>query len=215
VARSTVVAPHRTLRTGTGHASNPARSRCETCGWTSDLFYGPAAGARALMAAVAHRRCPDCEGARRRPGGAVCDDCAGTGYLAMTSPDRSRLRRRRALQRRTPLRGGGELRRTGRVYSDRRLAELPAEREARREAVRAAGERDGWRCQAEHLVPTVACDGGLEGHEPLMRSRGGDPLDPDQIITTCAAHHRWAHANPTEAGEVGLLRHSWEGPIER
>lgn len=145
----------------------------------------------------------------------------GHWVAAVTDPDRARLRRRRALQRgkplarRTPLRSGGELRRTGRVYSERRLAELPAEWDARQKAVAAAAERDGWACQARPLVPAVPCDGPLEGHEPLMRSRGGDPLDVDQIVTTCAAHHRWAHANPTAAGELGLLRHSWEGPIER
>ena len=139
----------------------------------------------------------------------------GHRVAVVTDPDRARLRRRRALQRRAPLRSGGELRRTGRVYSARRLAELPAEWAARREAVDAAAERDGWACQARPLVPTVPCDGPLEGHEPLMRSRGGDPLDVDQIVTTCASHHRWAHANPTAAVELGLLRHSWEGPIER
>lgn len=136
--------------------------------------------------------------------------------LRVRVPAVSELRRKTPLRAKTQLRRRTELRRTSsRVYSARRLAELPAEWARRREAVRLAGERDGWRCQAEDVVLSVACDGGLEGHEPLMRSRGGDPLDEDQIVTTCAAHHRWAHAHPKEAGQLGLLRHSWEGPIQR
>lgn len=123
--------------------------------------------------------------------------------------------KRSPLHRRTPLKSGGQLRRTGRVYSDRRLAELPDERARRREAIRIAGERDGWRCVAERLVVDVACDGGLDAHEPLTRARGGDPLNPDHIELICRAHHEWTHAHPYEAGQLDLLRHSWEGPIQR
>lgn len=137
------------------------------------------------------------------------------GVPAVTTPGRARLRRRRQLQRRKPLERRTELRRTGRVYSDRRLAELPGERAARAEAVHAAGDRDGWRCAARTLVAEVVCDGGLDGHEPLTRARGGDPLNPDHIELICRAHHEWAHAHPYEAGQLGLLRHSWEGPIQR
>lgn len=126
------------------------------------------------------------------------------GGQAVTDPDRARLRRRRQLQRR----------RAG-VYSDRRLAELEVERAARAEAVRLAGERDGWQCQARAVVPEVGCGGGLDGHEPLTRARGGDPLDPDQIVTVCRFHHDWIGREQHQAWERGLLRHSWEGPIER
>lgn len=127
----------------------------------------------------------------------------------------SRLPRRTGMSRRTPLARGGGLRRTGRIYSDRRLAELADESAARRAAVAAASERDGHRCTAAPLVPLVACWGPLDGHEPLTRGRGGDPLNADHIDMVCRGHHEWIGANITAATELGLLRHAWEGPKPR
>ncbi len=35
--------------------------------------------------------------------------------------------------------------------------------------------------------------GPLQGHEPLFRSRGGNPLDPEQIIMICPKCHQERH----------------------
>ena len=139
-------------------------------------------------------------------------DVLWDGVAAMK---RTPLRRRTPLIRRTALRA----RRAG-IMDSLALAgaravtpAITATVKARRDAVRAAFERDGYRCQAADLeTPGVQCGGGLDGHEPLTRARGGDPLDPDQIVTVCRHHHRWIHANPIDAHDLGLLRHSWEGP---
>ncbi len=42
-------------------------------------------------------------------------------------------------------------------------------------------------------------------HEPLKRSRGGDPTDPNQGIGICAACHRFTEDFPAEATRLGLL----------
>jgi len=58
----------------------------------------------------------------------------------------------------------------------------------RKEAVQIALERDGGCvCRDWSSYP---CQGQLEGDEPVRRSQGGDPLDPDQIQTLCHAHHQ-------------------------
>lgn len=111
-----------------------------------------------------------------------------------------------SLQRRTPWARSSTLTRTGHVYSARRLAELRIERARRRTAVAAAEARDGHRCIAADLVVDVACDGPLDGHEPPSRARGGDPLNPDHIVTLCAQHHGWCHSHPYEARQLGLLK---------
>lgn len=43
-------------------------------------------------------------------------------------------------------------------------------------------------------------------HEPLLRSRGGDPLDPAQCVALCRPCHSWIHANPAEATAGGWMR---------
>lgn len=85
----------------------------------------------------------------------------------------------------------------------------------RQDAVARAMRRDGYRCQARDLVLDVACWGPLDGHEPLTRARGGDPYDVNQIVTVCRGHHEWIDREQDKAHALGLLRHSWEGPLER
>lgn len=79
----------------------------------------------------------------------------------------------------------------------------------RKAAVAEALERDGHRCQALDVWPHE-CAGGLVGHEPLTRARGGDPCNPDHVLTVCDKAHRHLHAHPAWAADVGLLRHAWE-----
>lgn len=115
------------------------------------------------------------------------------------------MKRSGPLRRGKPLRSRTRLTRTGQVTSARRRTELAHEQLARRVAVSQAFARDGHRCQAATRVPSVTCAGGLDGHEPLTRARGGNPLDPDQILTVCRAHHEWIHAHPSDATTLGLL----------
>lgn len=89
--------------------------------------------------------------------------------------------------------------------SDKKLAEMAR----RREVVAEITARDKT-CQAKAGYPEVACGGGWDGHEPLMRSAGGDALDPDQVILVCRFHHRTIHENPARSYENGLLIHAWE-----
>lgn len=65
-------------------------------------------------------------------------------------------------------------------------------------------------CAAATLVPNVRCSGKLDPHEPLTRARGGSIVDESNLMWLCRSHHDWAHANPTDAHSVGLLKHSWE-----
>lgn len=48
-----------------------------------------------------------------------------------------------------------------------------------------------------------------EMHERLPRGRGGDPLDPSNVIHACAACHMWTHLHPIAAGKLGLIV-SWK-----
>lgn len=97
--------------------------------------------------------------------------------------------KRTALKRKTPLK----------AMSAKRKASLSKRRRTVQEVI----ERDKF-CQARDLVPDVACGGPLTGHEPLFRSRGGDPTDPEQVIACCWIHNGWIADHPKEAEAVGL-----------
>jgi len=43
-------------------------------------------------------------------------------------------------------------------------------------------------------------------HERIMRSMGGDPLDPDNCLAVCRDCHAWLHSHPVEATKLGLLK---------
>lgn len=64
----------------------------------------------------------------------------------------------------------------------------------------------GLPCEARLSVCTGTAQ---DGHEALMRSRGGDPTDRDQVTPICNACHRWVHDHPEEAERRGLMIHSW------
>lgn len=78
---------------------------------------------------------------------------------------------------------------------------------AREECVRIVKERDKV-CQAWRMGGV--CSGPYDAHEPLMRSRGGDPTDPDACILVCRRHHDAIHDFPTKATKLGLLIPSWD-----
>jgi hypothetical protein len=47
---------------------------------------------------------------------------------------------------------------------------------------------------------------GMDAHELLPRSQGGDPLNPDGCIWVCRPCHLWIHAHPAKAYALGLLK---------
>lgn len=105
-------------------------------------------------------------------------------------------------------RGGYLKRRKGvRRVSERRLELLGQ----RIEMLAGFGENENG-CHAAELVPSVACAGPLDPHEPLTRGRGGSITDRANVIWVCRKHHGWLHRNPDEAHRLGLLVHSWEKP---
>lgn len=105
------------------------------------------------------------------------------------------MRRGGYLPRRTPLRA-------------RRPSS--AERTARERCVEEVWRRDRT-CQAERLVPDVACSGPRDVHEMVQRSLRRDAAtDPANCLLLCRAHHRWIDGNIAAAHDRGLLRHSWE-----
>jgi hypothetical protein len=118
------------------------------------------------------------------------------------------LKRTEFKRREKPLAPGEQPRRRKRLkpMSDKRRAEIPE----RQRVVAEVLARDGFKCRVAPFLPDLACSGPLDGHEPRTRARGGDPLDPDQVVTCCRLHHDWIHTNPDEATALGLLEHSWQ-----
>jgi hypothetical protein len=51
---------------------------------------------------------------------------------------------------------------------------------------------------------------GATLHEPLLRSRGGDPASEEGTCWVCAWCHEQVHRNPLEATRRGFMEHSWE-----
>lgn len=47
-------------------------------------------------------------------------------------------------------------------------------------------------------------------HEPLLRSRGGDIVDPDQCVALCRSCHDWIHDHPKAATVEGWMKHAWD-----
>lgn len=91
--------------------------------------------------------------------------------------------------------------------SDRRIAEAPD----RANIAAAARARDGNRCMAEVLVPSVACSGPLDAHERIPRSAWkGGYLVLANVITICRSHHDWVGDYPIAAHDLGLHGYSWE-----
>ncbi len=52
-------------------------------------------------------------------------------------------------------------------------------------------------------------------HEPLLRSRGGSPIDPGNVLAVCVGPdscHDRLHAAPASSLATGLMRSSWDEP---
>lgn len=65
-------------------------------------------------------------------------------------------------------------------------------------------------------VPTCELCGdphALEWAHRISRGRGGD-WSPSNGVLLCRTGHRWAHANPTIAGRLGLEVPTWAVPSE-
>jgi hypothetical protein len=128
------------------------------------------------------------------------------------------------LQRRTPLRRTSAPKR-GKPLRQRSAKRVEADKV--RTVVRQQVIDRDRRCQAQlvafDLLTTVGLDhklaewleqladqcGGFDAgdvHEPLPRSRGGDPLDPEQCVLVCRSCHHLIHTNPRWARESGLTR---------
>lgn len=61
------------------------------------------------------------------------------------------------------------------------------------------------------LCPVPGCTRIADSpHEPLTRARGGDILDPDNVVAVCWDHNRELTLEPPWGYELGLLKHSWE-----
>jgi len=60
----------------------------------------------------------------------------------------------------------------------------------------------------------MECRGvGVTLHEPLLRSRGGDPASEEGTVWTCFMCHSNVHANPIDSIERGWMIHSWEAKV--
>jgi hypothetical protein len=129
----------------------------------------------------------DAEGSKRgqQPGAAFVQccmrNCNGWHVELPTEP-------------RKPLRARSK--KTERIYIDRR--ELVAE----------LLEAQPW-CQIRWDDDCGAR--ATDVHEPGMRSRGADILDPDQCVTGCRHCHDMVHANPAEATDRGWMIPSGQG----
>lgn len=86
----------------------------------------------------------------------------------------------------------------------RASAKKRKEMRLRREAMAVVKERSGGWCELriEGVCTGYAAKGG---HEPLLRSRGGDATDPEEIKDACPACHRWVHRNVTKATAMGFM----------
>jgi hypothetical protein len=109
---------------------------------------------------------------------------------------RSPIRPGKPLERYAPLQGGAPLARRTRLKP--RSAKQEAVYRVRRELVAAL------------LAEFPVCercrrDRSTEVHEPRMRSRGVDVLDPAECVCLCSPCHREVHDHPAEATAAGWL----------
>jgi 5-methylcytosine-specific restriction endonuclease McrA len=105
-----------------------------------------------------------------------------------------------SLERRTPLKRGKPLKRTGRLSQKSKAKEAAAADEyIEREFVFA---RDGRRCRAAGLG--LGCWGRLTVHHLQKSSQGGE-YSRNNLITLCVACNGWVEDNPDDAHRLGLV----------
>lgn len=118
-----------------------------------------------------------------------------------------------SLQRRTPMKRGAPLKRSGRLKprSDKRKNEA----EQRALVLDVVRHRQGGLCAFVESVPEIRCAyyhdrPGLEGDERKSRARyPGGHLDPANVQMICPAHHDWKTSHDAEAQARGLSEASW------
>ncbi|MEV0584046.1 hypothetical protein [Nonomuraea sp. NPDC050310] len=107
-----------------------------------------------------------------------------------------RLQRKTELKSKTGLKPGKPLARKARLRHRSKKQEA-IYRERRPLVARLLAERPACeRCDRARSVDV---------HEPGMRSRGADILDPDQCVCLCRPCHRWIHDHPALATAEGWL----------
>jgi hypothetical protein len=99
--------------------------------------------------------------------------------------------------KRSPLKRGKPLRKRGESAADALW----------RDARNATLERDHYECQAQLRGFPGECNGHLEVHHILPRSRGGQH-HPANLLTLCYWHHQDVHHRPTTSYKLGLLQRS-------
>lgn len=73
---------------------------------------------------------------------------------------------------------------------------------ARRECIRLVKARSHNLCEVMQTCCTMI---GVDAHEKLPRSAGGDPCDPANVLWCCRKCHDWLHAHPRLARAGGWL----------
>lgn len=63
-------------------------------------------------------------------------------------------------------------------------------------------KRAQGRCEAR--VAGVCTGAHEHTHHRRLRAQGGSD-DPSNLVACCNADHRWIHANPRQAAELGLI----------
>ena len=130
------------------------------------------------------------------------------------------MKRSGPIQRKTPLRSGGNLKRTPLKQQSSRRRKTSA---VRSKMVREQLEERPW-CEAgpiiyKHQVDTLGlalvrakartdqCSNrAVDIHEPLQRSI----TDPENTIALCRRCHDWIHNHPKESIELKLLKSAYE-----
>ena len=78
---------------------------------------------------------------------------------------------------------------------------------ARAKIRKALIEERGSLCEAR--TPYCTQPAVLQMHEVLSRGRGGDALDPSNILLVCPLCHHWIHTHPADAEARGLSVRRW------
>jgi hypothetical protein len=105
------------------------------------------------------------------------------------------------LQRRTPLRAKGPVRRARQSQKRKRPTGFTDETKAR------VRRRSANQCE----IPGCPRKGEHFHHRKLRRF--GDHSH-ENCLHVCGVHHTWIHANPEASYTLGYLVQSWRSPVE-
>lgn len=87
--------------------------------------------------------------------------------------------------------------------------------DAARAVVRARGDCEAWGMIAPRSGYDYVCESrrhpGAHGHHIWPEDRDSGRHDPDRMLWLCPASHEFAHRNPRDAAELGLLRPTRRG----